>query len=106
MIDVTRKWLGILPFVLDFLIANPGHARADDTASLHQLIESSDFVGIVLAVPSFTSAPADRESVFIYSAEPFKGTLTHLTPTQYSYVNAERTASGNYPAWFSEKAEY
>ena len=96
----------ILPIAAGFLIANAGHARADDMASLHQLIESSDFVGIVVADPSFTSAPAARESVFIYSAEPFKGALTHLTPTQYSYVNAERTASGNYPAWFSEKAEY
>jgi len=106
VIDVRWKLLSALPAALGFLISNAGPTHADDAQSLHKLIESSNFVGIVVADPSFTSAPTSRESVFIYSAEPLKGALTHLTPAQYSYVNAERTASGDYPAWFSEKAEY
>lgn len=103
---VNRSRYFVLVFAMGCSLGNGQVARAAGEMSLHQLIESSDFVGMVVADPNVIATNGSTESVFISSAEPFKDALTHITPTQLSYIHAAKSELGPTPTWFAERAEY
>lgn len=103
---VNRSRYFVLAFAMGCSLGNGRVARAAGEMSLHQLIESSDFVGVVVADPNVIATNGSTKTVIISNAEPFKGALTHITPTQFSYIHAAKSESSPTPTWFAERAEY
>ena len=86
----------------------PAMAQAQTPISVRGLFRQADFVGIVQASPSSSSAQGEwRQSISLTDADGVKGILSRdYGNNQYPYVEADHAGVAGYPTRFGERGEY